>query len=190
MQFDESTWSFSDGIDISIPVPRRAVPCKLRVWRVPTVYRETGYFVALQAPGEPEEVPACDLSACELVLEQDIPPHSDALLDEIKAAKKRRIEAERDAEAFAPCQALGRTWDADARSRELLAAAITLAQAGGPLPAVWRDAENNNMPVTSLADLLAIAGAIAQQTQAAYARSWQRKAAVDAAKTAEEVEAA
>ena len=71
----------------------------------------------------------------------------------------------------------------------MLAAAITLAQAGGPLPAVWRDAENNNMPVTSLADLLAIAGAIAQQTQAAYARSWQRKAAVDAATTIEEVNA-
>ncbi|WP_338360326.1 DUF4376 domain-containing protein, partial [Enterococcus faecalis] len=68
--------------------------------------------------------------------------------------------------------------------------AIALAQAGGPLPAVWQDAENNDMPVTSLADLLAIAGAIAQQVQQAYATSWARKAAVDAAKTAEEVEAA
>lgn len=190
MQFDESTWSFFDGIDIGIPVPRRAVPCKLRVWRVPTVYRETGYFVALQAPGEPEEVPACDLSACELVLEQDIPAHPHAVLAEIKAVKKRQIEAERDAEAFAPCQALGRTWDADARSREMLAAAITLAQSGGPLPPVWRDHDNDDMPVSGLADLLAIAAAMAQQTQAAYTRSWQRKAAVDAAKTVEEVEAA
>lgn len=92
MQFDESTWSFFDGIDIGIPVPRRAVPCKLRVWRVPTVYRETGYFVALQAPGEPEEIPACDLSACELVLEQDIPAHPHAVLAEIKAEKISEIK--------------------------------------------------------------------------------------------------
>lgn len=189
MQFDESTWTFSDGTNV-LPVPQRAMPCKLRVWRVPQTYRDAGYFLTLQPPGEPEEVPACSLSECELVLEQDIPAHPYAVLAEIKAVKKRQIEAERDAEVFAPCQALGRTWDADARSREMLAAAITLAQAGGSLPPVWRDHDNDNMPVSGLADLLAIAAAMAQQTQAAYARSWQRKAAVDAAETVEEVEAA
>lgn len=189
MQFDESTWSFSDGTNV-LPVPQRAMPCKLRVWRVPQTYRDAGYFLTLQPPGEPEEVPACSLSECELVLEQDIPAHPYAVLAEIKAVKKRQIEAERDAEVFAPCQALGRTWDADKRSQELLAQAITLAQAGAPLPPVWRDHDNSDMPVTSIADLLAISGAIAAQVQQAYATSWMRKAAVDAATTIDKVDAA
>jgi len=146
--------------------------------------------VALQATGEPEEVPACDLSACELVLEQDIPAHPHAVLAELKASKKRQIEAERDAACEQPVTALGRTWDADKRSQELLASAITLAQAGAPLPTVWRDHDNDNMPVTSIADLLAISGAIAAQVQQAYATSWMRKAAVDAATTIDEVDAA
>jgi len=149
-----------------------------------------GVFVALQATGEPEEVPACDLSACELVLEQDIPAHPHAVLAELKASKKRQIEAERDAACEQPVTALGRTWDADKRSQELLASAITLAQAGAPLPTVWRDHDNDNMPVTSIADLLAISGAIAAQVQQAYATSWMRKAAVDAATTIDEVDAA
>lgn len=176
--------------DQSIPLPRLTKPATVRVWRVPTEYRENGLFVAVTPIGEPQEIPACDLRQCEYLGEAPLDPHPHAVLAEIKAVKKRQIEAERDAEAFAPCQALGRTWDADARSREMLAAAITLAQAGGPLPPVWRDHDNDNMPVSGLADLLAIAAAMAQQTQVAYARSWQRKAAVDAATTLDEVDAA
>lgn len=45
------------------------------------------------------------------------------------------------------------------------------------------------MPVTGIADLLAISGAIAAQVQQAYATSWARKAAVDAATTIDEVNA-
>ena len=86
------------------------------------------------------------------------------------------IERERDAACAANVTALGRTWQADARSVALLNGAVTLAQAGGPLPPVWRDADNDNMPVTSLSDLLAIAGAIATQVQAAYTASWAAKA--------------
>jgi hypothetical protein len=107
-----------------------------------------------------------------------------------KAQKKARIESERDAQCEKPVQALGRTWNADKRSQELLASAITIAQAGGPLPVVWRDYDNDNMQVTSIDDLLAIAVAIAAQTQTAYTKSWARKEAVDAAQTLDEVEAA
>jgi hypothetical protein len=112
------------------------------------------------------------------------------LLAAAKAKKKARIESERDAQCEKPVQALGRTWDADKRSQELLASAITIAQAGGPLPVVWRDYDNDNMQVTSIDDLLAIATAIAAQTQTAYTKSWARKEAVDAAQTLDEVEAA
>jgi hypothetical protein len=175
--------------DQAIPLPHLAKPATVRAWRVPTEYRASGLFVAATPIGEPEEVPACDLRQCEYLGEAPLDPHPDALLAEAKAAKKRQIEAERGAQCEQPVQALGRTWDADQRSQELLNGTIALAQAGGSLPTVWRDHDNDNMPVTSLAELLAIADAIAAQTQAAYARSWARKAAVDAATTIEEVNA-
>lgn len=69
----------------------------------------------------------------------------------------------------------GRMWQTDGRSRELLSAAITLANAGADLPPVWRDATNDNMVVSNVGDLVAIAAAIARSTQTAYERSWQLK---------------
>jgi hypothetical protein len=177
-----------DGSQIQLPrLPR---PATVAAWRVPAEYRTDGVFVSVTPIGEIAEVPACDMSLSQFLGEAELDAHPDALLDERKAARKRQIEAERDAACWQPVTALGRTWDADKRSQELLASAITLAQAGGPLPAVWRDHDNNDMPVTDIADLLAIAGAIMQQVQAVYATSWARKAAVDAASTIEEVEAA
>lgn len=175
--------------DQSIALPHLTKPAAVRVWRVPTEYRENGLFVAVTPIGEPQEIPACDLRQCEYLGEAPLDQHPDALLAEAKAAKKRQIEAERDVACEQPVTALGRTWDADKRSQELLASAITLAQAGAPLPTVWRDYGNDNMSVTGIADLLAISGVIAQQVQAAYATSWARKAAVDAATTIEEVNA-
>lgn len=175
--------------DQSIALPHLSKPATVRVWRVPTEYRENGIFVSVTPVGEPQEIPACDLRRCEYLGEVALDPHPDAMLAEAKAAKKRQIEAERDAACEQPVTALGRTWDADKRSQELLNGAIALAQAGGPLPSVWRDADNNDMPITDISQLLAIAGAIAAQTQAAYATSWARKVAVDAATTIDEVNA-
>ena len=175
--------------DKTIPLPHLSKPATVRVWRVPMEYRENGLFVAVTPIGEPQEIPACDLLQCEYLGEAQLEPHPDALLAEAKIAKKRQIEAERDAACEQPVTALGRTWDADKRSQELLNGAIALAQAGGPLPAVWRDRDNNDMPIANISDLLTIAGAIAQQVQQAYATSWARKAAVDAATTIEEVNA-
>ena len=176
--------------DKTIPLPHLAKPATVRVWRVPTEYRESGLFVAVTPIGEPQEVPACDLRQCEYIGEAQLDPHPDAMLVEAKADKKRQIEAERDAACEQPVTALGRTWDADKRSQELLNGAIALAQAGGPIPAVWRDRDNNDMPIADLSDLRAIASAIARQVQQAYATSWARKAAVDAATTIDKVNAA
>lgn len=174
----------------TIDLPHLAMPTTVHVWTVPTEYRAEGLFVAIQHPGEPEEVPACDITRCVKALSEQLPPHPDAVLAESKAAKKRRIEAERDAACVANVTVGDHVWQADKRSQELLGQAISLAQVGLPLPPVWRDADNNDVPITSIADLLAIAGAIAHQTQTAYATAWARKAAVDAAATIEEVEAA
>lgn len=110
-------------------------------------------------------------------------------LDAIKAARRAAINATRDAVCVADVTANGKTWQADARSQQMLASAIALSGAGLPLPASWRARDNSNMPVTGLADLLAIAGAMAAQTQAAYEKSWALKAQIDGATTAAEVEA-
>lgn len=103
--------------------------------------------------------------------------------------KIAEIELARDAACLVNVAAHLRQWQADKRSQELLAQAITLASAGLPLPTVWRDADNSNMPITTLGDLLQIAGAIALQTQSAYAQSWLKKSQITAAATIAELEA-
>lgn len=110
-------------------------------------------------------------------------------LPEAKAEKLVEIEAARDVATVLDVTAHGTQWQADERSQKLLSSAITLAQAGLPLPTHWRGSNNVNMPVGSIADLLAIAGAMAGQTQAAYAKSWTLKAQVEAAQTVEDVAA-
>ena len=102
---------------------------------------------------------------------------------EIRTEKLAHLEASRNLEVVKPVTALGATWQADSRSQDLLSSAITLASAGLPLPTVWRDLNNVNLTITNISQLLAIAGAMATQTQAAYARSWQKKAEVEAAST-------
>ncbi len=110
-------------------------------------------------------------------------------LNELKAEKTAEIEAARDAEVVKNVTALNTEWQADKVSQTLLSSTITLASAGLPLPPVWRDFFNNDVAITSLNDLLAIAGAMAIQTQAAYSKSWAKKAAINAATTVEEVAA-
>jgi hypothetical protein len=176
--------------DQTIPLPHLSQRAQVKVWRVPTEYRSNGIFVSVTPYFEPEEIPACNLADCKFLGEASLDPHPDAVLNEYKKQKKKQIEAERDAACVQPVTAFGHVWDADKRSQELLISAITVAQAGGALPAVWRDHDNNNVPISSINDLLAIVNAIADQTQTAYFQSWARKAAVDAAQTIDEVEAA
>lgn len=109
------------------------------------------------------------------------------LLANARAMQVAIIEAARDAARYANATALvggvPHVWQADQKSVELLNGAITLAQSGLPLPPSWRSFDNVDVPITMLADLLAIAGAIAVQTQAAYSKSWTLKAQIAAATT-------
>lgn len=97
------------------------------------------------------------------------------------AARYAYIDAMREAACEMDVSALGHAWQCDRRSRDLLNGAISLAQSGLPLPAVWRSSDNVNVTITALSDLLAIAGAVAVQVQAAYVHSWALKAQVAAA---------
>ncbi len=104
-----------------------------------------------------------------------------------KAEKREQITVERDAACVAPVEALGHTWQADEGSKALLDRAITLAAAGLPLPTVWRDADNVDLTITGIAQLLAIGEAMAVATQAAYAEAFARKDALVQASTLEEI---
>ncbi|HEY6022316.1 MAG TPA: DUF4376 domain-containing protein [Candidatus Paceibacterota bacterium] len=114
---------------------------------------------------------------------------SQPTVSQYRDVKIAEIERKRDDITHTDVSALGTMWQADDRSQKLLVAAILLTQAGLPLPPVWRDSFNNDMPVTDISQLIAIANAMATQTQAAYLTSWQLKAQVNAATTVAEVDA-
>ena len=115
-------------------------------------------------------------------------PPPDPIAD-AKTAKRSEIDADRAAQCVADVTAIGHQWQADNPSQALLTKAITMALAGLPLPAVWRSRDNYDMAVDTIGDLLAIAGAMAAQTQTAYATSWARKAMLAAAETIEDIDA-
>lgn len=94
--------------------------------------------------------------------------------------RKEWIESCRDSASSMPVVVFGRPWQAGTIHRDLLTQAVVLASAGLALPPFWRDADNNNMAVTDLQQLLDIAGAMSVQVNEAYARSWQRKAEIEA----------
>lgn len=109
-------------------------------------------------------------------------------LTRAKVKKKNEINSERSRRCTMNVTALGHIWQADLTSQELLNKALGLAVAGAPLPTVWRDIYNNDLPITGIGQLVAIAGAMGLQTQEAYARSWILKSQIEAALTVEELE--
>lgn len=110
-------------------------------------------------------------------------------LGRTKKIKYDWVHMERDIRCIADAVAYDRPWQADLRSQDLLNKAVGLALSGAPLPTVWRDSNNNDMPITSVEQLVVIGRAMAQQTEIVYHRSWQLKAAIDAATTIEELNA-
>jgi len=110
--------------------------------------------------------------------------------DGLARAKRLKIDwvhQERNKRRFSNVVAFDRPWQADLRSQDLINKAISMAVAGAPLPTVWRDDNNNDMPITDIGQLAVIGGAMAQQTEEVYHRSWQLKDEIEAATTAEEV---
>lgn len=93
----------------------------------------------------------------------------------IREQQLASIKTARDEACVQPVLALGHTWQADRVSKDLLNDTITLVLAGGSLPPVWRDAHNNDMPISSIAELVAIAEAMREQVQTAYSVSWAEK---------------
>jgi hypothetical protein len=113
-------------------------------------------------------------------------PHEEQL-EAKKSEIKALIESRRNADTTKPVVVGGYTWQADAKSQELLSRTINLVTAGvAPVPEVWRTLDNQDIPATL--DLLkSIAAAILDQTSNAYYKSWRLKEQLSLASSKEEL---
>lgn len=110
-------------------------------------------------------------------------------LDEAKSDKHAEITTARDAAIGTEIEYGGYAYDADSRSQSNLTATVAACNAGILLPEgfVWRTADNQNVPMDATA-LAGLAAVMLVQGNAAYQKSWQLKAQLDAAATVAAVE--
>lgn len=78
-------------------LPRLPIPGVVRVWKVPTEYRESGYFVSVQSAGKPMELPACAANEMQFVGEAPLAPDDDAALAQVKKEQISQVLAASDA---------------------------------------------------------------------------------------------
>lgn len=111
-------------------------------------------------------------------------------LDTLKAAWRLRITAERDrAIAGGADTPSGRVDTDEVSIRNILGAyqsAVAALMAGEPIALNWRMADNSLVALAA-SDVIAVGNAVMAHTQAAYARSWALKDALEAATTEAEV---
>lgn len=77
-------------------LPHLAHPATVRIWRVPTGYRASGYFIGVQALGQPPEQPACAAADAELLATLVLPASTDAQRDAARAERLAMANAEAD----------------------------------------------------------------------------------------------
>ena len=110
-------------------------------------------------------------------------------LEEIKTAKITELKAQRDAAEVEPIEYNGHSYDYDSKARDRISAAIiALDQQGADADIAWTTADDNDVTVTA-ADLRAIVAAVAVRSNALHIAYRKAKAQVEAAGTAEKVEA-
>ena len=139
-----------NGLEKTVPLPTVAADAKVKAWAVPADYRADGLFVAVTVKGESEEIPACDLSACEFLGELELDAGDDAKLEAVKAAKRLEINdacnaAVASLAASYPEREI-QSWPQQVKEAEAL---TNNAEAATPLLAAIADARG--LPVAELA---------------------------------------
>lgn len=99
----------------------------------------------VRAPMTPEEIAALE-----------------PVLSEVQEEARKQVNAWRDAQENAGVSVLGHDWDTNSGSREKLQATIQEFQDGMPIPEgfIWTSADDVDVPISDLADLIAIRRAI------------------------------
>ncbi|MFC0708836.1 hypothetical protein ACFSVK_19350 [Azorhizophilus paspali] len=82
--------------DYSEDLPRLAKPARVHIWSVPPEYRASGYFVSVQAAGQPLELPACDANDAKPLATLELPADAGANIDAARAERLAMANAEAD----------------------------------------------------------------------------------------------
>lgn len=110
-------------------------------------------------------------------------------LDEVKADKVQSLKTERDSKEVEPIEYQGYSFDYDDKARERINAAIVaLDVQGADATITWTTADNKDVKVT-VSDLRGIVAAVAVRSNALHIAYRKAKARVEAAGSAEEVNA-
>ena len=152
LKIENQTLTVTRGAAVAaIALQETAVDAVARVWSVPVEYRDNGLFVAIVAPGQPEEIPACDPAAAQLLGEVAYPASQALQRQSAHAAAHARIESWRDAQERAPIvfEHAGHTWDGGLQTRQRLQPVVALDAL--PDGFFWTDADNNELAPRRLA---------------------------------------
>ena len=141
------------GVEKTVPLPTVAADAKVKAWAVPADYRADGLFVAVtvKGPGHAgEEIPACDLAACELLGELELDASDDAKLEAVKAAKRLEINEACNAAVASLAASYPereiQSWPQQVKEAEALA-----ADPQAPAPLLTAIADARSLPVVELA---------------------------------------
>ena len=176
-----------DGVEKTVPLPTVANDAKVKAWIVPTDYRADGLFVAVTQKGGAEEIPACDLAACEFLGEVEFDAGDEAKLEAVKAAKRAEINAACDIAVASLAASYPerevQSWPQQVKEAEALAAD---PQAQAPLLAAI--AEARSLPLAELASrVLGKMNAYAAASGALIGRRQAAEDLIDLASSAEDV---
>ena len=157
------------------------------VWAVPTDYRESGIFAAVQLQGAPREIPACDIGAAQLLATLPLPADPAAQLARARSERLAGINA--DADVLVSILATDypereiQSWPQQVKEAEALAAD---PQAAAPL--LTAIAESRSLPVVELASrVLGKMNAYAAASGALIGRRQAAEDLIDFAATPEDV---
>lgn len=152
MQIDNHTLTIGAH---SEELPRLSTAATITVWKVPTEYVASGYFVAIRIAGAMAIIPACAAGDTELLGTLDLPADAGA---QLAAAKQERMDAinkscARELAAIAETYPDGevKSWPQQVAE----AAAIALDETA-PTPLLTAIAAARNIPVADLASLVRI----------------------------------
>lgn len=141
------------GVEKTVPLPTVAADAKVKAWAVPADYRADGLFVAVtvKGPGHAsEEIPACDLAACEFLGELELDAGDDAKLEAVKAAKRLEINEACNAAVASLAASYPereiQSWPQQVKEAEALA-----ANPQAPAPLLTAIADARALPVVELA---------------------------------------
>lgn len=110
-------------------------------------------------------------------------------LEYAKQRKTAEFKARRDSQEVAPIEYNGHSYDYDSKARERInAAIIALDQQDADADIAWTTADDNDVTVTA-ADLRAVIAAVAVRSNALHVKYRKAKAQIEAAGSAEEVNA-